>query len=360
MTIAFLDAGFFAHPDLIEPDNRIAAYFDVTNPRATKKDIAQPSESSWHGLMTSVVACGDGGLSNGLYRGIASEARVVLVRVGSAHRVTHDDIRRGLDWITEHRAAHNIRVANVSVGGDFEASYLRDELSQSVERATRAGILVCVAAGNAGASAQHAVLPPASAPSALTVGGLDDHNRLRPAGFEMYRSSYGPTIDGLQKPEVIAPGIWVPAPILPGTPTAEQAALLETLSSAGDDAIHDVLAANAGIDKELDTVSLLPAWVIRRLIALKVHDSSVISGSYKHVDGTSFASPIVASIAAQLLEADPSLTPLEVKAVLTKTARTIPNVEHARQGFGVVDPRAALAAVLRNARSRGRSDGVVN
>ena len=29
----------------------------------------------------------------------------------------------------------------------------------------------------------------------------------------MYRSSYGPTIDGLQKPEVIAPGIWVAAPI---------------------------------------------------------------------------------------------------------------------------------------------------
>ena len=41
----------------------------------------------------------------------------------------------------------------------------------------------------------------------------------------MYRSSYGPTIDGLQKPEVIAPGIWVAAPILPHTPTAEEAEL---------------------------------------------------------------------------------------------------------------------------------------
>ena len=72
--------------------------------------------------------------------------------------------------------------------------------------------------GNQGHLPGHPVLPPASAPSALTVGGLDDQNRLAFAGYEMYHSSYGPTVDGLQKPEVIAPGIWVAAPILPGTP----------------------------------------------------------------------------------------------------------------------------------------------
>ena len=79
------------------------------------------------------------------------------------------------------------------------------------------------------------MLPPASAPSVLTVGGLDDKNRLPFPGYDMYHSSYGPTLDGLQKPEVIAPGIWVAAPILPGTPTAEQAALLARLAAADDD-----------------------------------------------------------------------------------------------------------------------------
>ena len=48
----------------------------------------------------------------------------------------------------------------------------------------------------------------------------------------MYRSSYGPTVDGLQKPEVIAPGIWVAAPILPHTPTADEARLYATLDEA--------------------------------------------------------------------------------------------------------------------------------
>src|SRR5262245_39669029 len=36
VTIAFLDAGFYAHPDLVTPEDRILAYVDVTNPRARR------------------------------------------------------------------------------------------------------------------------------------------------------------------------------------------------------------------------------------------------------------------------------------------------------------------------------------
>ena len=81
----------------------------------------------------------------------------------------------------------------------------------------------------------HPVLPPASSPSAISVGGLDDQNSLDRAKRGMYRSSYGPTVDGLQKPEIIAPGIWVAAPILPFTPTADQAHLCAELDAATDD-----------------------------------------------------------------------------------------------------------------------------
>src|SRR5438477_2584354 len=203
VTIAFLDAGFYAHPDLVEPVDRILRYVDITQARRRREDLERPDASSWHGMMTSVVACGNGALSNGFYRGVASEARLVLVKVGDMSRVTHDNIRRGLEWVTRNRARYDIRIVNVSCGGDYQASYLRDGLSQAAERATRAGILVCAAVGNQGQVAGHPVLPPASAPSALTVGGVDDHNRLAFAGYDMYHSSYGPTVDGLQKPEVI-------------------------------------------------------------------------------------------------------------------------------------------------------------
>jgi serine protease AprX len=353
VTIAFIDAGFYAHPDLVTPRDRIRAYVDITNPGgARRSDLDTPNESSWHGMMTSVVACGNGSLSGGLYRGIASEADLVLVKAGSAHRVRHDDIRRSFDWVVKNHKRLGIRVVNVSVGGDYEASYLDDGLSESVERATRAGLLVCSAAGNSGHLENHVVLPPGSAPSALTVGGLNDQNRLTPSGFDMYRSSYGPTIDGLQKPEVIAPGIWVAAPILPGTTTAQQAQLLSTLIDLPDLRLKDTLTAHPGVDPELDAAAVLPAPALRQIVALKLRDGSVLSNAYKHVDGTSFASPIVASVAAQMIEANPTLTPLDVKGILVRSAQPIPGVAAMRQGFGVIDPRSALHAALRAGRER--------
>jgi len=342
VTIAFLDSGFFAHPDLVRPHDRILRYVDLTHPGARRSRLEHPDESSWHGMMTSVVACGNGSLSAGLYRGLASEASLVLVKVGTARRIRHDDIRRGIDWVIRHRSRYGIRILNISCGGDFEASYLEDGLSQAAERATRAGLLVVAGAGNAGQRPGHPVVPPASAPSVLTVGGLDDQNRLQAAGYEMYHSSFGPTVDGLQKPEVIAPGIFVAAPILPGTPTAAQAALYARLAAAPDAELHGLLAGAAGIDADLDAVAHLEAPLVRQLVAAKVRDNNVISGAYKHVDGTSFAAPIVSSLAALLLEVNPELSPAEAKLILIRTARRVPHVDVDRQGWGVVRARRAI------------------
>jgi serine protease AprX len=300
-------------------------------------------------MMTSVVACGNGRLSGGVYRGLASEANVVLVKVGSARRVTHENIRRGLDWVVKNRERFGIRICSISCGGDYEASYLFDSLSQAAERATRAGILVVAAAGNLGLAPGHPVLPPASAPSVLTVGGLDDKNRLHRAGHDIYHGSFGPTIDGLQKPEVIAPAIWLAAPILPDTPTAAEAALYTLLATARDDELEIILDAHRGVDPALDATRDLAPPLIRHLVEAKLRDNAVISGAYKHVDGTSFAAPIVSSLVAQMLEANPALRPHEVKSVLAKTARRLPHVPVDRQGWGVIEPAAAVAEALAHA-----------
>ncbi|HXG93450.1 MAG TPA: S8 family serine peptidase [Blastocatellia bacterium] len=342
VTIAFLDAGFYAHPDLTQPRDRILRFHNLVE-RTKPSDLILPRVSSWHGMMTSVVAAGNGFLSGGLYRGIASEADVVLVKIGVAARVRHRDIARGLRWVIRNRERYNIRIVNISAGGDYEASYLTDELSQAAEDATRAGILVVAASGNSGHMPNHPVLPPASAPSVIAVGGLDDKNNLEFDDNEMYRSSYGPTIDGLQKPEVIAPGIWVAAPILPGTPTAEQAVLLSKLEKAKDTELSAIIKQHKGIDEDLDQAADLAPYLLRHLVWIKVRDNNVISGNYKHVDGTSFAAPIVSSIAAQMLEAVPDLKPHEVKYALIKTAVRLPNVEVDRQGWGMVNPRGAIA-----------------
>ncbi len=165
VTIAFLDAGFYAHPDLVRPKNRILAYHDILSREPSPHALGGADPSSWHGMMTSVVACGNGDRSHGKYRGLAHESNLVLVRVGTVSRIRHDDITLGIDWVIAHKAEYNIRVLNISCGGDYEASYLWDPLSRAAEAALRAGIVVVCAAGNAGHDPlRHAPVPPASAP----------------------------------------------------------------------------------------------------------------------------------------------------------------------------------------------------
>ncbi|HMF56782.1 MAG TPA: S8 family serine peptidase, partial [Pyrinomonadaceae bacterium] len=239
VTIAFLDSGFYSHPDLTKPVNRILAYHSIVEGDLTA--LETPDVASWHGMMTSVVAAGNGSLSQGFYRGIAPGANVVLVKIGKTGHVPEQNIYRGLKWVLEKREEYGIRVVNISAGGDEPQSYLHNKLSQLVERAVSEGLIIVCAVGNAGHLPGHPVLPPASAPSSIAVGGLDDQNSLDRARRGMYRSSYGPTVDGLQKPEVIAPSIWVPAPILPHTPTSEEARLYAELDAASNDQLHAII-----------------------------------------------------------------------------------------------------------------------
>ena len=347
VTIAFLDSGFYAHKDLTQPLNRIVAYHNIFSPADDISSLETHDVASWHGMMTSVVAAGNGFLSDGLYRSIAPAAKVVLVKIGKTGRIPESNIESGLRWVLANKDKYSISIVNISAGGDFEQAYLDNPLCQVVEEAVKAGLTVVCAVGNAGLAPGHPVLPPASSPAAISVGGLDDQNSLDRARRGMYRSSYGPTIDGLQKPEVIAPGIWVAGPILPQTPTAAEAHLYAELDAAADDQLKEILLTHAGIDKQLDEARDLTVPLLRQLITIKLRERNVINHHYKFVDGTSFASPIVASIAACMLEANPKLTPQQIKRILIDTAERVPEVEVERQGWGVVVPRKAVEVALR-------------
>jgi len=145
---------------------------------------------------------------------------------------------------------------------------------------------------------------------------------------------------------VIASSIWVPAPILPGTPTAQQAELLARLDKLDDAALHETIRDNPGIDPELDAAIDRPVHSIRQIIALKIRRENVINKNYKYVDGTSFSAPIVSSVCAQLIEAYSAITPSEIKRILIDTAERLPGYEVDRQGWGVIDPRSAVEAAL--------------
>src|SRR4026207_527414 len=113
ITIAFLDSGFYAHKDLTEPSNRIVAYHSIFAADDDPSFLKTPDVSSWHGMMTSVVAAGNGHLSEGFYRGLAPESNLVLVKIGRTGHIPDEDIDRGLKWVLKHREEYDIQIVNI-------------------------------------------------------------------------------------------------------------------------------------------------------------------------------------------------------------------------------------------------------
>jgi serine protease AprX len=150
----------------------------------------------------------------------------------------------------------------------------------------------------------------------------------------------------VQKPELVTLADWIPAPILPHTPTSKQARLLRRLELARDDELVGIIQENLGVFPSLDEARDRQPYLLRQIVNAGLHDEKVIDEHYKMVDGTSFAAPIVSSVVAQMLEANPSLTPSEVKRILIRTAKRVPSIDVDRQGWGAVQPKAAVDAAV--------------
>ena len=339
VTIAFLDSGFFPHPDLVQPCNRVVAYEDLAGELKTLSDV-ESHAWQWHGTQTSVAAAGNGGLCGGIYRGLASEAELVLVKVSQSGRITEESIERGLRWVIANRERYGIRVLNISLGGDEDVPCSQSIIDQAAEEAIQKGIVVVVAAGNSGHEGNHSI-PPANSPSVITVGGYTDHNQVE-SSRDLYQSNFGFTADGTLKPEIIAPAMWVAAPILPGTAEYIRAETLSLLAHSADYELPS-LARRLSKDAELPPSILgSDAGTIRSFVESILKQRNIVATHYQHVDGTSFAAPIVSSIVAQMLEANPALTPAAIKDILISTAERIPGLPVIRQGYGVVNARRAV------------------
>ena len=345
VTVAFLDSGFYPHPDLTDTPGRIKAFIDVTGEDSSLGAPAQPWH--WHGTQTTVAAAGSGRLSDGVYRGVAHEASLVLVKVSERGRITEEAIARGLEWVVENRERFRIRVLNISLGGDEDVPCSQSRIDQAAERAVAAGIAVVVAAGNSGDGERPHSIPPANSPSVITVGGYDDNNEPGTSSLGLYHSNFGPTADGTLKPELVGPAMWVAAPILPGTEAYRSAECLSRLAAAPDYRLRGLLGQlwrGAGLPESILREDIGTA---REVVESRLRRDRVISAHYQHVDGTSFAAPIVSSVVAQMLEANPNLTPAAVKNILVSTADRIAGAPPARQGYGVLNARRAVAESLR-------------
>lgn len=325
VTVAFLDSGFYPHEDLI---TRVIAYEDIAGERRNLHSTDPVESWQWHGTQTSVVATGNGQLSDGVYRGLAHDSELVLVKVSERGRITEENIAQGIRWVIANRERYNIRVLNISLGGDEDVACSKSIIDQAAEEAISKGIVVVAAAGNSGSEGRHSI-PPANSPSVITVGGYSDNNELNRDRLDLYHSNFGVTADGTVKPELVAPAMWIAAPILPGTAFYERAEALSRLGAAPD--------------YQLPSLALeLKETAERFRIEAALKEQKIVATHYQHVDGTSFAAPIVTSIVAQMIQANPKLTPGAIKNILISTADRIVTAPAIQQGYGVVNAGRAV------------------
>lgn len=346
VTVAIIDSDFVFHRDFTKPRNRIVTYVDATGARP--HDGAEPPEpyiGSWHGTMVAGAGFGSGASAGGRYAGIAPNARLVFVRIaGPDARVGEAQVLKGMRWVLANHKKYHIRVINLSVGGDVPAPSRKNKLDRLVARAVAAGIVVIAAAGN---RPDRLPVAPASAPDAITVGGTNDLGGARDRGAELlFPGAHGPTLDGVTKPDLLAPSVWVPAPMVEGSPQEREAELIYDLESLPDDLLAVEIARRfREVSLRADIILRPPAEIRAELAALRLKQK-YITTHHQHVDGTSFAAVIVSAVAAQMIEANPELSPAEVKRILMASCEPIVGVSPELAGAGVLRPALAVRLAL--------------
>lgn len=286
VVVAVLDTGIYQHPDL---SGSIVGFKDFINNRTEAYD------DNGHG--THVAGCVGNQSSD--YKGPAPESGIVGVKVlnkiGSGSLST---IIEGVQWCIEQKSRLNIRIINLSLGGEAYQSYQDDPLCHAVEKAWYDGIVVCAAAGNSGPQ-NNTIGSPGIDPVIITVGASNDRDTRGPGNNTVADfSSRGPTIDGLEKPDVVAPGV--------------------------------------------DIVSLRSP----RSLLDKSNKNARVNSWYFSLSGTSMATPICAGVVAQLLQVEDSLSPEQIKSILMGSAAQIPDVERNDQGAGVIDGEKAVCLII--------------
>ena len=304
--VAVIDSGVAWHDDLSANGGpqRVVHFVDYVSP-----GHKNPYDDHGHGTHVAGIIAGNGFDSAGARSGIAPAASLVVLKVlDKTGRGRVSDVIAALDHVVAVRSSYNIRVVNLSVAAAILESYNLDPLTVAARRAVEAGLVVVAAAGNKGEGATGRVqyggiTAPANAPWVVTVGATSHAGTIDRADDSIARfSSRGPTaVDYLAKPDIVAPGVGIESLSAPGS------RLYNSLSSF-------LLAGT------VPSVSL----------------------PYLSLTGTSMAAPVVTGTVALMLQANPSLTPNAVKAILQYTAQNSPVYNTLTEGSGLLNARGAV------------------
>jgi subtilisin family serine protease len=308
VTVAVLDTGTWNSTALVKNPaggTRLLAEWSAITSSTITVPAAEslPLDPVGHGTHVASIILSSNAADSGKPQGIAPYAKLVSVQAfDSTGTGSYASVINGLNWILSNKATYNIRVLNLSFGTPPRSYYWNDPLNQAVMKLWQAGIVVVVSAGNSGPYAQ-TITVPGNVPYVITVGAMT--NNYTPGSATDDRlasfSSTGPTYEGFVKPEIVAPGGHI-----------------------------------VGVMEE-------------DMVIPKAHPSFVTTGHDEYtMSGTSQAAAVVSGTVALMLQANPSLTPNQVKCKLMSSARAAIDAAGKlaysvfQQGSGQVNAYAAV------------------
>lgn len=299
VTVAVLDTGLDGtHSDL---SGRVVQNVKLLDTQSVSIGFSEPinveglpntDQAYGHGTFVAGLIAGSGVRSGGKYGGVAPGANLIGLSAGDLNL---SYVLAGFDYLLSRGASLNARVLNCSFSANTVFD-LNDPVNVATKMLTDKGVNVVFSAGNTG-SGQHTLNPYAVAPWVVSVGATNELGQL--ANF----SSRGDMGSTLFRPTIVAPGVNV-----------------VSLRSAGAS-----VTGTLGVI-EADTKRLTPAEL----------------PFYTTASGTSFSAPQVAGTIALMLEANPNLTPRQVRDILQRTATTLPAYFQHEVGAGMLNAHAAV------------------
>jgi serine protease AprX len=340
-SVVINDSGIDAtHPDLQLGKNVIQNVMIVTDEQSNNWVVNTPELNGFtslqvvenvpdtdlnvgHGTHCAGIVGGTGQQSGTTYAGVAPGAK--LIGTGSGAVLFILNALGGFEWSLTNQSLYGVRVISNSWGGNGPFNQ-DDPVSIASKTAHDNNIIVAFAAGNSGPG-RDTMNPYAKAPWVIGVaagtkeGGLADFSSRGVSKAE--RLANGDPNDDNNAPTVTAPGT--------GREFDSDASKF-SIAVVSARAKSNVFANGLTDDTEIPT-NYLPY--------------------YTQISGTSMATPFVAGVVALMLDADPTLTPDEVKQIITDTASRMPGREEWEVGAGYVNAYAAVDKVFNRSKAYG-------
>ncbi|MCX6808806.1 MAG: S8 family serine peptidase [Candidatus Berkelbacteria bacterium] len=292
--IAIIDTGVdYTHPDLggcLGSSCKVIGGYDFVN------SDNDPMDDQGHGTHVAATAAG-----KGVLWGIAPDASILAYKVLAADSSGYESsivaaIQATMDPNGDGNTADHADVASMSLGGSGDPD---DAMSKAVDAASAVGVTFTIAAGNDGPDGG-TIDSPGIARSAITVAATCSQAQIdagvsycktKIASFSSRGPAFSLTGEDVKKPDIAAPGV-------------------------------KICAAQMGN-------------------AFAGEGEECIDSQHIRISGTSMATPHIAGIVALMKQADPSLTPAQIKEKMKSTATDL-GLKYSIQGAGLVNASKAV------------------